>query len=68
MKKPIANILADKRKSNPRALLKLKKRNERQIMRSMNKLMKDIGTFSSVELQDHAGLAQTCSNLQLDAF
>ena len=31
-------------------------------MRSMNKFMKDIGAFSLVELQDHAGLARTCSN------
>ena len=45
-----------------------KKRNERQIMRSMNKLMKLIETFSSMELQDHAGLARTCSNRTVIQF
>ena len=67
-KKSIGNILADKRKSNDGAPRKLKKRNERQIMRSMNKFMKDIGTFSSVELQDHTGLARTCSNRTVRRF
>ena len=37
-------------------------------MRSMNILMKDIGTISSVELQDHAGLAQTCSTCTVRNF
>ena len=37
-------------------------------MRSTNKLMKDIGTFSSVELQDHVGLTQTCSNRSVRRF
>ena len=37
-------------------------------MRSMNELMKDIGTFSSMELQDHAGLARTCSNRTVRRF
>ena len=30
--------------------------------------MKDIGTSSSVELQDHAGLACTCSNRTVRGF
>ena len=60
--------MADKRKNNPGAPRKLKTRNERQIMRSMNILMKDIGTISSVELQDHAGLAQTCSTCTVRNF
>ena len=34
----------------------------------MNELMKDIGTFSSMELQDHAGLARTCSNRTVRRF
>ena len=28
-------------------------------MRSINELMKDIGTFSTVKLQNHAGLTRT---------
>ena len=59
MKRPVGNIETDKRQINPGAPRKLKKRNERQIMRSMNELMKDIGTFSTVKLQNHAGLTRT---------
>ena len=66
--KTIGNILADKRKSILEHHESQKKRNERQIVRSMNKLMKDIGTFSSVELQDHAGLARTFSNSTVRRF
>ena len=62
MKKPIGSIKADKRKGKPGAPRKLKKRNEWQIMRGMNKLVKDIETFSSMELQDHDGLSCTCVN------
>ena len=58
MKKLIGNIEAHKRKITAGTPRKLKKRNERQIMRSINKPMKDIGTFSSMELQDYAGLAR----------
>ena len=59
MKRPVGNIETDKRQINPGAPRKLKKRNERQIMRSINELMKDIGTFSTVKLQNHAGLTRT---------
>ena len=30
--------------------------------------MKDVGTFSAVELQDHGGLARTCSNHTVRCF
>ena len=68
IKKSIGNIEADKRKSNPGAPRKSKNQNERQIMRRMKKLMKDIGRFSSVEFQDHASMARTCSNLTVRRF
>lgn len=68
MKKLIGNIEAHKRKITPGAPRKLKKRNERQIMKSINKPMKDIGTFSSMELQDYAGLASKCSNRTVRHF
>ena len=58
MKRPVGNIETDKRQINLGAPRKLKKRNERQIMRSINELMKDIGTFSSMKLQNHAGLTR----------
>ena len=66
MKKLIGNIEAHKRKITAGTPRKLKKRNERQIMRSINKPMKDIGTFSSMELQDYAALARICSNRTVD--
>ena len=66
MKKLIGNIEAHKRKINRGAPRNLKKRNERQIVRGINKPMKDIGTFSSMELQDYAALARICSNRTVD--
>lgn len=68
MKKPIGNIKPDKRKNSCGAPHKLSQRNQRQIMRSMNTLMNDIGTFSSVDLQKHAGLVGTCSNRTVRRF
>lgn len=37
-------------------------------MKSINKPMKDIGTFSSMELQGYAGLASKCSNRTVRHF
>ena len=68
MKKSIGNIKPDKRKNSKGAPRKLNERSQRQIMRSMKTLMKDIGTFSSVDLQKHAGLAGTCSNRTVRRF
>ena len=68
MKKSIGNIKPDKRKNSKGAPRKLNERNQRQIIRSMKTLMKDIGTFSSVDLQKHAGLAGTCSNRTVRRF
>ena len=68
MKKRIGDVKPDGRKKNCGAPKKLKKRNERQLMRCMDQLMETYGTFSSKELQDSAGLAGTCSNRTIRRF
>ena len=62
MKKPIGDMVLDKRHNNKGRPKKLVARNERALSNSMKKLMKTVGTFHSTELQEDAGLVDTCSN------
>ena len=62
MKTTVQSIQPDKWKTNASASQKIERSNEWKIVKSMNKLMKNIEIFLSVNFQDQSELVGTCFN------